>query len=300
MRAASANTVGIMSAVPQLGERRNMKRRLAYLGPSGTYSEEAAQLYDSGAELIPVPSLPAVIASVDSGDAHEGIVPIENSLEGAVTFTVDLLIHESSLLIKNELVLPIHHCLMAAVGANWDDIQVVYSHPQSLAQCREYLQRHFPDAGLIPSPSNSAAVGEMLKSTTPAAAIAGKRAAANYDVKILDEGVEDNHSNATRFVVLSSSDSAPTGNDKTSLCFNFDADSPGILVRVLTEFSSRGINLNKIESRPTRKSLGRYIFLVDIDGHKQDAVVRDALDAIRKQASMLKVLGSYPMHMHES
>lgn len=275
-----------------------MKKRLAYLGPPGTYSEEAALLYDPDAEMLPVQSLPVVIASVDSGAADEGIVPIENSLEGAVTFTVDLLIHESDLLIKDELVLPIHHCLIAKSGVSLDDIRdaalVVYSHPQSLAQCREYLHRRFPNAALMPSPSNAAAVGEMLKSETPALAIAGKRAAANYDAQIVDEEVEDNHSNATRFVVLASNDSPPTGNDKTSLCFNFDADSPGILVSVLTEFSGRGINLNKIESRPTRKFLGRYIFLVDIDGHKQDAIVQDALASVRRQVAALKVLGSYP------
>lgn len=240
-----------------------MTKRLAYLGPPGTYSEEAARLYAASmyggeADLAPVPSLPAVIASVDAGEADEGIVPIENSLEGAVTFTVDLLIHESDLLIKNELVLPIHHCLIAKSGANLadDDVAMVYSHPQSLAQCREYLLRRFPNAELMPSPSNAAAVGEMLNATKPALAIAGKRAAENYDVEIVDEEVEDNHSNATRFVVLAAADSAPTGNDKTSMCFNFDTNSPGILVSALTEFSSRGINLSKIESRPTdRKSV---------------------------------------------
>ncbi len=280
-----------------------MTKRLAYLGPPGTYSEEAALLYAKkdgylAFDLAPVPSLPAVIASVDSGDADEGIVPIENSLEGAVTFTVDLLIHESDLLIKNELVLPIHHCLIAKSGANLADadVEMVYSHPQSLAQCREYLLRRFPNADLMPSPSNAAAVGEMLNAAAPALAIAGKRAAANYDVEIVDEEVEDNHSNATRFVVLAAADSAPTGNDKTSMCFNFDTNSPGILVSALTEFSSRGINLSKIESRPTRKSLGRYIFLVDIDGHKRDGIVRDALEAVREQAAMLKVLGSYPRY----
>ena len=279
-----------------------MKKRLAYLGPPGTYSEEAAQdysetRYDSKAELLSVQSLPLVIASVDAGDADEGIVPIENSLEGAVTFTVDILIHESDLLIKDELVLPIHHCLIAKSGVSLADIRDdvrVYSHPQSLAQCREYLLSRYPNAALMPSPSNAAAVGEMLRSETPALAIAGERAAANYNAQIVDEEVEDNHSNATRFVVLAATDSPSTGNDKTSLCFNFDADIPGSLVGVLAEFSNRGINLNKIESRPTRKSLGRYIFLVDIDGHKQDDDVQKALAAVKRQVAMLKVLGSYP------
>ena len=252
-----------------------MTRRLAYLGPQGTYSEEAALLYDSEAELVPAATLPAVIDIVHAGEADEGIVPIENSLEGAVTFTADLLIHESRLKIKSELVLPIHHCLMAKSGTDIDEVEVVYSHPQSLGQCRDYLRRRFPHATPMPSLSNSAAVGDMIQSDRSAVAIAGKRAASFFDVQILEERVEDNHSNATRFIVLSSQDSIPTGRDKTSLCFNFDVDKPGSLVGVLLEFSNRGINLNKIESRPTRRSLGRYFFLADIDGHRDDEDVRN-------------------------
>ena len=273
-----------------------MTKRLAYLGPPGTYSEDAARLYDAAAELLPMPSLPAVVKSVYDGGADECIVPIENSLEGAVTITVDLLIRETSLLIKGELALPIHHCLIAKPGARPGDARVVYSHPQSLAQCRDYLHRNFPDAVPMPSLSNSAAVNDMLGSAEPALAIAGRRAAGNYDVEIIDEEVEDNHSNATRFVVLSFGDGAPTGADKTSLCFNFETDKPGTLVTALQEFSSRGINLNKIESRPTKQHLGRYIFWVDIDGHREDAAVADALRGVRRHASMMKVLGSYPRY----
>ncbi len=274
-----------------------MTRRLAYLGPPGTYSEEAALLYDSEADLVAAASLPAVIDRVHSGEAEAGIVPIENSLEGAVTFTADLLIHETKLKIKNELVLPIHHCLMAKAGTDLNDVEVVYSHPQSLGQCRNYLRRRFPDAALMPSLSNSAAVEDMIKSDRKAVAIAGKRAAEFFDVEVLEEWVEDNHSNATRFIVLSDEDGEPTGSDKTSMCFNFDVDRPGSLAGVLLEFSNRGINLNKIESRPTRSSLGRYFFLADIEGHQDDAAVRSALDAISEKVSMLKVLGSYPKYV---
>ncbi|MCY3542697.1 MAG: prephenate dehydratase [Chloroflexi bacterium] len=276
-----------------------MARRLAYLGPPGTYSEEAALLYDCDAELVAAASLPGVIDSLHIGEADEGIVPIENSLEGAVTFTADLLIHETQFKIKSELVLPIHHCLFAKEGADLDAIEVVYSHPQSLGQCRDYLRRRFPDATRMPSLSNSAAVGEMVDSELNAVAIAGKRAASFFDVQIIDESVEDNHSNATRFIVLASEDGAPTGNDKTSICFHFDADRPGSLVGVLMEFSDRGINLNKIESRPTRLSLGRYFFLADIEGHHEDEEVRHALEAIAEKASTMKVLGSYPKFISE-
>ena len=273
-----------------------MTRKLAYLGPPGTYSEEAALLYDSGASLVSAASLPSVIDAVHCGEADEGIVPVENSLEGAVTFTADLLIHETQLKIKSELVLPIHHCLLAKAGTDLENVEIVYSHPQSLGQCREYLRRHFPNATTVPSLSNSAAVEDMIRSDRIAVAVAGKRAASIFNVKIVEERIEDNRSNATRFIVLSSEDSIPTGKDKTSLCFSFDADRPGSLVGVLMEFSNRGINLNKIESRPTRRSLGRYFFLADIDGHQEDNDVCSALDVIGEKVSMLKVLGSYPQY----
>ena len=274
-----------------------MARRLAYLGPPGTYSEEAAMLYDSDAELVAATTLPGVVQSVHNRDADEAIVPVENSLEGTVTFTADLLIQEMTLKIKSELVLPIHHCLLAKPGVNAEDVEVVYSHPQSLGQCRGFLQRRFPDATLMPSLSNSSAVSDMLHSERRALAIAGKRAAGFFDVRILEEEIEDNHSNATRFIVLADKDGVPTGEDKTSICFNFDIDRPGSLVSVLQEFSNRGINLNKIESRPTRKSLGRYFFLADIEGHREDDEVRSALDVVGEQVSMLKVMGSYPRYV---
>ena len=273
-----------------------MKRKLAYLGPPGTYSEEAAMMYDGDAELVAATTLPGVVQRIHSGEADEGIVPVENSLEGTVTFTADLLIQESTLKIKRELVLPIHHCLLAKPGMSADDVEVVYSHPQSLAQCREYLLRRFPDASTIPAASNSSGVCDMLNSERRALAIAGKRAAWMFSVQILEERIEDNPSNATRFIVLASEDGAPTGADKTSMCFNFDADRPGSLVSVLQEFSERGINLSKIESRPTRRSLGRYFFLVDIEGHRDDDDVHSALEAVGEKVSMLKVLGSYPVY----
>ena len=273
-----------------------MTRRLAYLGPPGTYSEEAAMLYDADAELVAATTLPGVVQRIHNGEADEGIVPVENSLEGTVTFTADLLIQETTLKIKRELVLPIHHCLLAKPGVGADDVEVVYSHPQSLAQCREYLIRNFPDASTIPSASNSSAVNDMLNSERRALAIAGKRAARMFGVQILEERIEDNPSNATRFIVLAAEDGAPTGEDKTSMCFNFDVDKPGSLVSVLQEFSERGINMSKIESRPTRRSLGMYFFLVDVEGHREDADVNSALEAIGEKVSMLKVLGSYPIY----
>ena len=277
-----------------------MKKRLSYLGPEGTYTEEAATRYDPDATLVSYSTITAAANGVVAGEVDEAVLPIENSLGGAVAETLDLLIHQSGLQIRNEIVLPIHHCIMAKHDTSPADVTVVYSHPQSLVQCRGYLERNYPNARLVASLSNSAAVGDMQSSEETAAAIAGKRAAELYGANVLAQEIEDNPSNATRFVVMAHADHEPTGTDKTSLCFDFNSDAPGILVVALGEFSNRSINLNKIESRPTRMGLGRYIFLVDIDGHRQDAKVIEALDALRGHALMLKVLGSYPREVSSS
>lgn len=273
-----------------------MTKRIAFLGPPGTYTEEAALLYDGTANLIPLRSIDQVGRAVIEGITQEGVVPIENSLEGSVTFTLDLFILESTLFIRHELVLPIHHCLLAKEETRIEDIRVIYSHPQDLAQCRSFLGECLPQAKLVVSLSTSAAVEEMQKSEVVSAAIANQRATTLYGATILAEGIEDNSNNVTRFVVLARTDHPPTGKDKTSLCFSFDKNVPGLLHGVLGEFAERGINLVKVESRPTKQSLGRYIFLVDLEGHRQDPVVREALEGVRRQVSMFKVFGSYPRH----
>ena len=277
-----------------------MTKRLAYLGPAGTYTEQAALTYDPEARLLPYTTIPTVASAVESGEADEGVVPIENSLEGSVTFTLDLLIHDSKLFIRHEVVLPIHHNLLVKPGAAIDEIGLIYSHPQALAQCRSFLVNHLHGARPVASLSTSAAVEDMQKSQTVAAAIANQRSATLYGAEILVEGIEDNPNNMTRFVVLATTDHLPTGVDKTSLCFAFDHDAPGILHSVLEQFAKRKINLAKIESRPTRETLGRYIFLVDLEGHRQDAKMIDALDNVQGQVSMLKIFGSYPRQVSSS
>ena len=271
-----------------------MVKKLAYLGPQGTYSEQAARDWDSDAILVPVDSIPSVASSVVSGDADEGVVPIENSIEGGVTFTLDLLIHDSNLSICGETVVTINQCLMAQTQIELEGIKIVMSHPQSLGQCREFLRENLSKAELIASLSNSAAVREMMESDGSTAAISSKRAAEIYGAEILMENVEDRPNNETRFVILSHEDEERTGSDMTSLCFEYQDDSPGILSQSLREFASRNINLAKIESRPNKKSLGRYVFLADIEGHRSDSLVAEALEALRAQVSMMKVLGSYP------
>ena len=271
-----------------------MAKRLAYLGPAGTYTEEAALLYDAAAELEPFPTIGAVGLAVSSEITDEGIVPIENSLEGSVTFTQDLLIQEPQLSICREVLLPIDHYLMVNPGTRLADIEVVYSHPQSLAQCREFLERCLPKAQQMASLSNSAAVTDMQKSSVGAAAIAPQRAAELYTAEIIGRKVQDSANNVTRFAVLAREDHPPTGKDKTSICFAYPADAPGLLYRTMGEFATRNINLLKIESRPTKQSLGDYIFLIDCAGHRQDEQVKEALEALRGSVSMMKVLGSYP------
>ncbi len=271
-------------------------RRLGYLGPAGTNTELACIAYDGAAARIPYPSIPEVGGAVESRSVDEGVVPIENSVGGSVSITLDLLIHGSGLSIRNELVSPITHSLLGRAGTRRADIRVIYSHPQALEQCRAYISAHLPDAEMVASLSTSAAVEEMLVADLPSAAIATEHAGELYGASVLERGIEDFPNNMTRFVVLATADHQQTGDDKTSICFAFDDDAPGILYSVIGEFATRGINLAKIESRPTREALGRYIFLVDLEGHRHDAIVREALQEIESQTSNLKVFGSYPRY----
>ena len=275
-----------------------MGNRIAYLGPEGTFTEQAAVQYSIDAVLEPFPSVASVAMSVSSGTVDEGVVPIENNLEGSVTATLDLLIQEPRLFIRRELVLPIEHCLLVKPGTRSADIQVVYSHPQALAQCRNFLSKNLPDAIEIASMSTASAVKEMLQKGENAAAIGTERAGSIYGAETIAHQIEDNPNNVTRFVILAPNDSDVTGEDKTSICFSFDGDAPGILHSTLNEFAKRKINLTKIESRPSKKDLGRYIFLTDIEGHRKDNIIEEALTGIEKQVSMFKIFGSYPRYRY--
>ena len=268
--------------------------KLAYLGPEGTYSEQAAIDYAANSERIPYSGILAVVKAAESGEVQEAIVPIENSLEGVVTHTVDLLIHESPLKIRGEVVVPIHHQLLMPPGVRMEDVRVVYSHPQAIAQCRGFLSSHLPSAEHVASLSTASAVEDMKSSRYPAASISSRRAAELFDVAIAESDIEDIHNNLTRFVVLGAEDERRTGQDKTSICFDFSQDAPGTLYNTLGELAQREINMIKIESRPDRRSLGKYVFLIDLDGHREDPVVSEALDAMKKRAALFKIFGSYP------
>ena len=271
-------------------------KRIAFLGPPGTFSEEAALRHDPTAQLLPFASVAAVAAAVDSGMAEEGVVAIENSIEGSVTDTLDILIHESRLSIRRELVLPVGHCLLVRPGMQADDVKVLLSHPQALGQCRRFVERCFPKAEVVAALSTAAAVEEMM-AREGAAAIATRRAAELYGAEILARGIQDRADNLTRFVVLAESDHPATARDKTSLAFSFADDRPGLLVAALREFSDRDINLTKIESRPTKERLGEYIFLADLAGHRGDPAVAEALAKVQALSSLFRVFGSYPRYV---
>lgn len=268
--------------------------KIAYLGPPGTFSEQAALDYARDADLAAFPSITAAATSVLSGEAEEAVCPIENSLQGAVTDTLDVLLHQDTLRIRQELAIDVVHDLMVKPGTVLAAVKRVYSHPQALAQCRGYLEQHLPNVELAAALSTAAAVEQAVGSDAPAAAIAPSRAAEIYGAQILASGIQDDDNNVTRFVVLAKKDHPRTGNDLTSVAMAFSQDKPGQLFGVLKEFAERNINLTKIESRPTRLGLGKYYFLVDIEGHREDTALAAVLERTQEQVSLLKVFGSYP------
>ncbi|MCZ2109269.1 MAG: prephenate dehydratase [Dehalococcoidia bacterium] len=267
--------------------------RLAYLGPPGTFGDEAAHAYAPDAERLACPSHAAVAAAVESGKADEGIVAIENSLNGSVSETLDILIHDTTLKIKAELAIPVVLNLIARPGMGLSDVRVIFSHPQPFGQSRRFLEEQFPDVQVEAALSTTAAV-EIALQRDDAAAIGTARAAAIYGGEILAPGIQDADNNVTRFVVLGHESPPPTGRDRTSIAFIFPDDRPGLLAKVLTLFARAGINLYKIESRPTRAILGEYVFLVDFDHHQDDPEGQAILAAIRPLCAELKVFGSYP------
>lgn len=269
--------------------------RLAYLGPPGTFSEEAALRYLPDAEIVPLASESAIGVAVDAGDVDEGILAIENSLAGTVTRTIDVLVHDTKLAIRAELVLPVELCLIAQPGTKLGDIRVVRSIQVALDQCQRFVERELPGVTQEASLSTAAAVREVV-GKAGAAAIGTARAAELHGGEVLERGIQDNPYNKTRFVAVGHADSEPTGRDKTSIAFSVAHDKPGTLVEVLHEFSDRAINLTKIESRPSREELGVYIFLIDLEGHRTDPDVAAALAAVEAKAFFFRNLGSYPRY----
>jgi prephenate dehydratase len=267
--------------------------KIGYLGPPGTFGEQAALEYDRSATLVPVASNGAVVTAVARGDVDAGVAPIENSLDGAINETVDALLANEAVFVKAEIVLPVEHCLVAAKGTRLSDIEVVMSYPSALAQCKVFLEAKLPQARLEASLSTAGAV-EKAVHTPRAAGIGTRRAAELQGGEVLAAGIQDVKNNKTRFVVVAARDAERTGDDKTSIAFTVAHDRPGTLMGVLREFADRQINLTHIESRPSREELGIYIFLIDIQGHRNDAPVAAALAAVRRQSHYFRLLGSYP------
>lgn len=261
------------------------------LGPRGTFSEEAALRYFKEPELRYREDIEGIFEDVLKGDADYGLVPIENSLEGSVGVTLDLLLRQE-VRIWGEVVIDVKHSLLALKGATLGEIREVLSHPHALAQCRGFLKRY----GLKTKnyPSTAGAAREVAeKKLCSLAAIAPERAATLYGLAVLKREIQDEDFNQTRFLVIARRDHEATGRDKTSIIFALE-DRPGALYEALKPFALGGINLTKIESRPSKKALGDYVFYVDLEGHRSDDRIRKALAELKSRVTFLKVLGSYP------
>jgi chorismate mutase/prephenate dehydratase len=266
--------------------------RVAHLGPSATYAHLAAlRQFGGQAEYNPLRTIHAVFTEVEHGRADVGVVPVENSTEGAVNLTLDRLI-DSELLICGEIQLEVHHCLLSR-ARELAEVKQVLSHPQALAQCREWLDRHLPHAQTLEVPSTAQAAERAAEDPT-VAAIASELAGEIYQLPVLRDRIEDLPCNVTRFLVIGRQPVGPTGRDKTSILISI-RDEVGALYRILEPLAASKVSLTKIESRPTRRRPWEYVFFVDFQGHQADAVVQDVLAALRERCLFLKVLGSYPV-----
>jgi prephenate dehydratase len=272
--------------------------RIAFLGPAGTFTEEAllSQPDLAEAELVPMPSFPDVLRATAHGEVDYGFVALENSIEGTVRLVMDLLVFEHDLLIQREVVLPIRQNLLAPPGLALGDVQRVVSFPDALAQCREFFSRELPGIEILAANSTAEAV-QMVASERPVAtaALGTSLAAKLYGLEVIAPDVEDNEENTTRFVLVGrEAVPAVTGHDKTSVvCFQH-ADRPGSLHGILGQFTARNINLTRLASRPTKKALGEYCFIIDLEGHVDDEIVADCLRDLHAQLKNVKFLGSYP------
>jgi chorismate mutase/prephenate dehydratase len=265
--------------------------KVAYLGPEGTFTHLAAmKKFGEKAKYIPVKTIDEVFREVEKKRVDYGVVPVENSIEGIVTHTLDVFL-ESDLKIISEISLEIHHYLLSKENS-LDKIKKIYSHPQAIAQCRNWIGENLPEAEIFETESTISAVKKVMKEKN-AAAIASEIASSMYNLNIIAERIEDFRENITRFLVIGSDFAEKTGNDKTSILFSIK-DRVGALHDILSYFKEENINLTKIESRPSKKKAWEYVFFVDFIGHKDDINVKRALNNVEKVSVFLKILGSYP------
>jgi prephenate dehydratase len=276
--------------------------RIAFLGPEGTFSEEAllASLDEqqrASLEPLPLATIYDCVMAVEDGGADQALVPIESSVEGSVNATLDALVFETGgVRIVGEVVHPVRHCLIARTKLRFEEVTRVISHPQASGQCARFLRRRLGQAKVVSAASTADAVRIVADTDAPWAALGTRLAADLYGCVVLEAGVEDQAENETRFVWLAREQPPPrtAASFKTAIVFWGLADAPGALVHVLEEFASRNVNLSKIESRPRRQGLGRYIFFADLDGAEGDPPIADALEAVRSRVETLRVLGCYP------
>jgi len=266
--------------------------KVAFLGPEGTFTQEAVvKHFGHSAIGVPMFAIDEVFREVEAGAVQYGVVPVENSTEGVVNHTLDSFI-ESSLRICGEVELRIHHNFL--IGPNTDPARItrVYSHPQSLAQCRKWLDAHYPKIDRVPVSSNAEAA-KMVRGEWSSAAIAGDMAVKLYGLTKLREKIEDRPDNSTRFLVIGRQELAPSGDDKTSIMVSMK-NEPGALYRLLEPLRTHNVDMTRLESRPSSTGKWNYLFFIDFKGHQSDANIVAALDEVRRRAAELKVLGSYP------
>lgn len=268
--------------------------RVAYLGPPGTFSEEAASRCELAREAVPYPSFAEAYGALRRGEVDGAILPVENSIEGSVGATLDLMVHDPGPLVRRELLLPVRQHLLGRAGTRLTGVTRVLSHPQPLGQCSHYLHEKLPGAVLEPTLSTADAARKIAEGYPGAVSIGGQAAAVRYGLEVLEENIQDVDENVTRFLLLAQADEAPTGKDRTSMAFTMDRDRPGGLHEVLGELANRGINLSRLESRPMKQALGHYVFFVDFEGHRLDPECAEALERVRTKVHRLLLFGSYP------
>lgn len=278
-----------------------MRERIAYLGPAGSFCGAAAQELTAqrDVDLRPASSVQAALDAARSGEVDSALVPIENSVEGSVSVTLDELANGKRLVIVDEVVIPVSFALLVRPGTRSQDITRIATHPHAQAQVRRWLDEHHPHAQVIPAMSTASAAQALADPEAPIdAAVAQRLAADIYGLEVIAEDIQDTDDATTRFVLVRLPGEIPvaTGADKTTLSLYMRQDEPGALLAILTEFAVRGVNLTRIESRPTRKALGDYFFSVDVEGHVSDARVSEALMGLHRICLDVRFLGSYPRH----